>query len=148
MPLLNIIVAAVLLFVVHVEQAGAQQPDLLGTWTAKATILMQLESGVVQAPRQMSLTFEKQDGQLVRGYKDWSGSTDDPGHIGDEKVLAAKEPFIGTISQDGQTLRLVETGDSGHMFCALIGPDELEVTYMEAAPHAVAWTAVMRRVAE
>jgi len=67
------------------------------------------------------------------------------GNVAGENVLSAEEPFIGTIDTDGVTLRLVEIDDSGMLFCGCLGPDRLEITYMETYPHAVIYTSVLTR---
>ncbi|MCP4328628.1 MAG: hypothetical protein GY791_09365 [Alphaproteobacteria bacterium] len=93
----------------------------------------------------MSMVIENVDGPLLLGYRTWQAITDDPGNVAGVDVLSAREPFIGAIDSDGVTLRFVETDDPGILFGELLGPNELEITYMEAYPHAVVFTTVLRR---
>ncbi|MEM7024228.1 MAG: hypothetical protein AAF637_16815 [Pseudomonadota bacterium] len=126
----------------------AQQSEFLGTWSAEIEILLVADGEVAEVPRVMSIVVEEVDGSHVRGYRQWEALTDVPGNVGGESTLIAAEPFIGAIDSDGVTLHLVEIEDSGMMFAELLGPDELEFTYMEAAPHAVVYTAILQRQAD
>ena len=131
-------------------QVLAQQSDLLGSWTAEATTLLEAEEKLTETPRELTfvhtLVIEAVDGQLVSGYRTWERQTDlPPGYIGDVPLNVAREPFIGTVSSDGKTIRLVETEDEGLIFCERIGADRIELTYMEAAPHALIFTAILER---
>lgn len=125
--------------------AVAQTSDLAGTWTAEITIALESEEEIVEVQREWVFVIEEIDGSLVSGYHAWKAESDDPGYVENQSVLAASEPFLGAVSSDGKTLRLVEINDHGLLFGELIGPQELEVSYMETAPHAVAFTAVVRR---
>ena len=126
-------------------QASAEQSDLVGTWTTETTILLESEGKLIEAPRRHTFVIEEVDGQLVRGYRTWAGQADEPGYVGDVPQNEAREPFIGTLSSDGQTLYLVETEDEGMIFCERIGADRIEMAYMESAPHAIVFTAVLER---
>ena len=50
------------------------------------------------------------------------------------------------IDSDGAALRLVEVVDFGMLFFERLSADELEVTYLETAPHAVVFSAVLKKV--
>ena len=127
-------------------EALAQQSDLVGTWTTETTVLLESEDKIVEAPREMSFVIEDVHGQFVRGYRTWKAKAEhQPGYVGDTALEEAREPFIGTVTSDGKSLRLVETEDEGMMFCERTGPDQIELTYMEAAPHPVVYTAVLNR---
>lgn len=138
---------SVVLFSVAVcaAPAVAQTSDLVATWTAEITIALESKEKIVEVNREWVFVIEEIDGSLVRGYHAWKAESDDPGYVEDESVLAASEPFLGAVSSDGKTLHLVEVNDHGLLFGELIGPRELEISYMETAPHAVAFTAVVRR---
>ena len=124
----------------------AQQSDLVGTWTTETTILLETEGEIVEAPRMMSFVVEEVDGQLVRGYRTWEAeAANQPGYVGDTPLNEAREPFIGSVTSDGKTIHLVETDDEGMMFCQRMGPDEIELTYMEAAPHPVVYSTILHR---
>lgn len=56
-----------------------------------------------------------------------------------------REPFIGSVTSDGKTIRPVETDDENLMSCQRTGPDEIELTYMEAAPHRVVYSTILHR---
>ncbi|MCG8546272.1 MAG: hypothetical protein MJE12_18900 [Alphaproteobacteria bacterium] len=92
-------------------QAKAQHPKLVGTWTAKADIMLELGAKVVKVPREISIKIDKINGTFFTGSRTWKALTDDPGYVTNANVLGATEPFIGTIESDGVTLRLVETDD-------------------------------------
>ena len=77
------------------------------------------------------------------GYRTWA-EVDEPGNVEEDLVLEATEPFIGALSMDGRTLRLVEVDDDGLMFVSRVGDDALEFTDMEAAPHPIVYTAIFR----
>ena len=145
MRILQLFVIAVFSLALSVHHARAQQPDILGTWSAEANILLELDGEIVKVPRVLTVVIEKVDGALFLGRRTWQALTDDPGNVAGVDVLGATEPFIGAIDTDGVTLRFVETDDPGIMFGELLGPNQLEITYMEAWPHAVIYTVVMQR---
>jgi hypothetical protein len=122
-----------------------QTSDLIGTWTAEATVIMQSDDGVVEVPNEFVLEIESVNGLVLRGSRTWRAGNNEPGYVGEETFVEATEPFIGALSQDGQTLRLGEVDDNGLMFATRHGDDMIELTYMEAAPHAIAYTAVFSR---
>jgi len=126
--------------------ALAQESSLVGTWTAETKILLESEGALIEAPRQLSFVIEDVDGQFVRGYRTWKAQVENqPGYVGNTPLEEAREPFIGTVSADGKSIRLVEVEDEGMMFCERTGPDEIEFTYMETAPHPVVYTAIFHR---
>ena len=143
----QLFVVSIFSLAVSAAPALAQKSDLIGTWTAKTTVLLETEGNkVVEAPREITFIIETVDGQLIRGYRRWMAKTpNQPGYVGETALHEAREPFIGSITSDGKHFRLVETEDDGMMFCERMGPDEFELTYLEAAPHAVAYTAVFHR---
>jgi hypothetical protein len=109
---------------------------------------MERDDEIVKVPRVMTIVIDKVEGALFYGHRTWKALTDDPGNVAGTDVLSATEPFIGAIDTDGVTLRIVETDDRGIMFGEVLGPKELEITYMESYPHAVVYTAVLKRKAE
>ena len=130
-----------------VGQVLAQQSDLVGTWTTETTILLETDGKIVEAPRELTFVIEEVHGQLVRGYRTWEAeAANQPGYVGNVPLNEAREPFIGSVTSDGKTIHLVETEDEGMMICERTGPDEIEFTYMEAAPHPVAYTAIFHRM--
>ncbi len=145
MRILGTLVATLFAVAVSASASKAQTSDLVGTWTAEATVIMESDEEIVEVPNVFTIMIESVNGSVVQGTRTWKAVTDDPGYVDDERVLEATEPFIGALSSDGKTLRLVEVDDHGLMFATRIGDDELEFTYMEAAPHAVAYTAIFHR---
>ncbi|WP_421724624.1 hypothetical protein [Bauldia sp.] len=143
MRVLGVFTAA--LFAAITSASMAQASDLIGTWTAETSVILELDDEIVEAPRIFTIVIESVNGQIVRGTKSWKAGSDDPGYIDDESVFEATEPVIGALSGDGKTLRLVEVDDHGLMFATRIGDDEIELTYMEGPPHAVAYTAIFQR---
>lgn len=97
---------------------------------------------------EMTLKIETPDGGLIKGNKHWKKLRGQGGNVAGVDMPEANEPFIGTIESDGQTVRMVEIEDYGLMFGRIIGPDKLEISYMEPHPHAVVWTAIFQRIAE
>jgi hypothetical protein len=147
MRVCQLVVVSIFSLAVSSLQSLAQGSDLVGTWTTEATILLETQGGeIVEAPREMSIVIEEVDGQLVRGYRTWMAeAANQPGYVEETPLNEAREPFIGSVTSDGKTIRLVETDDEGMMFCERMGPDEIELTYMEAAPHPVVYSAVFQR---
>ena len=129
-------------------QLRAEPPNIVGSWSAKADILLELDDKIVKVPRVLTMVIERVDGSLFFGKRKWKALTDEPGNVAGKDVLEATEPFIGAIDSDCVTLRIVETDDPGLMFGELLGPDRLEITYMESFPHAVIYTVVLQRQAE
>lgn len=130
------------------EGASAQQPNLLGTWTAELTILRASEGKVITSLNAYTFVFEEHAGPLLQGYKSWHDQTNQTGNVAGKEVLEAKEPFIGVIEAHGQTVRLVETEDYGQTVGRLLEDGTLELTYAEPYPNAVAWTGIFRRTPE
>lgn len=126
-------------------KSTAQSSDLIGTWTGEAIIALESEGEIKEVPRTLSIVIDEVNGSLVQGYRTWAAKTDDPGYVLNQEVLQAKEPFLGAISTDGVTLHLVEIEDRGLIFGRRLGPDQIEITYMEAAPHAVVYNAIHHR---
>lgn len=124
------------------------QSDLAGAWNAKTTILLVVDGEPLEAEREFSFVIENVNGSLVRGHRAWTATTppDQIGYVGENAVTEAREPFIGVISADGRTIHMVETQDRGSIITNILGPDQIEVTYMENAPHAVVHTAIYKRV--
>ncbi len=134
------------MFAICSSGASAQTPDLVGTWTGNAVVALETENGIVETPRILSIVVEEMHGNQLRGYRTWKSTEGvDPGYVGDQPTTGASEPFIGTVSSDGDTLRLVETEDRGILLGEVLGPNEIELTYLETAPHPVAYTAIYRR---
>ncbi len=137
--------AAVVFLMAVAIPAGAQHADFVGRWSGELTVLLEVDDEIVQVPRIMNVVIEQVDGNLVRGYRHWQAVDDVPGNVDGVNVLDAREPFIGAIDSDGVTLRLVEVDDFGMLFFERLSAEELEVTYLETAPHAVVFSAVLRK---
>ncbi len=120
--------------------------DLVGTWVGETMVALKSENKIVETPRIFTMVIEEVKGNLLKGVKTWRSPEDkDPGYIGNRLTTSASEPFIGALSSDGDTLRLVEVEDRGILIGEVLGPDEIEFTYMETAPHPVVYTVVYRR---
>lgn len=130
------------------QGAHAEPPDILGTWEAETHTILESEGEIVDARRGKVLVFEKQDGSLVQGFKAFKALDDEVSYVGNEAVLEAREPFIGTFEPDDVTIRLVELADAGPMVGELLSPDELQMSYIEGAPHPAVWSAVFQKVAD
>lgn len=139
-------VAAILALALGTAQAQ-DQSNLVGTWTGETTILLDTGEKVIEAPRTQSIVITGVKDNLIRGYRTWTAlQNNQKGFVGSVPEDSAREPFIGIIQSNGKTIRMVETDDRGMMFCELIAPDQIEMTYMEAAPHAVIYTTVYQKV--
>ena len=126
--------------------AAAEQPDLIGTWRGEAIVLLQFKNETVQTTQSQILEFTHHEGQMVRGLHLWRAlDLDVHGHVAGQHVRAASEPFIGVVGQDGKTIRMVEIEDPGMLFATVLGPNELEVEYLEAGERAVVWNAILKR---
>ena len=148
MRIVQFAAAALVLMVISAVQPRAEQPDLLGSWSAQAEILLERNDEIVKVPRMLTMVIDRVDGNLFFGRRLWEALTDDPGNVAGRDVLEASEPFIGAIDSDGVTLRIVETDDPGIMFGELLGPNRMEITYMESYPHAVIYTVILIRQKE
>jgi hypothetical protein len=131
-----------------VQQARAQDHGLVGSWSGEIEFQLVVDGKVVVAPRIWTIVIEEVDGRNVRGYNHWRAQTDVPGYVEEEKVLEANEPLIGSLDTDDVTVRMVETSDGGELVLQLLGPDELEATYIETHEHPVIGTTVLRRVTQ
>jgi len=147
MRVCQLFVVSIFSLAVSAAPSLAQNSDLVGTWTTKTKVLLETEGGkIVEAPREMSFVIEKVNGQLVRGYRTWMAKIpNQPGYVGETPLKEAREPFIGSVTSDGKSIRLVETEDNGMLFCERMGPDAIELTYMEAAPHPVVYSTILHR---
>ena len=125
--------------------AFAQDSDLVGTWTASATVLLKSDGEVKKVTNSFTIVFQDVEGSSIQGIRTWKNESGDPGYVGDEATTEASEPFIGTVTSDGNTIRLVEVNDSGLLFGERLGADRIEFSYLEFAPHPVAWTAIFER---
>jgi len=143
----NVLTSLVTLLLL-VGGASAQQPDISGTWKAEVRNLRPIDGELVQSLLEMTVKIEAQDGGLIRGNKHWKKLHGQGGNVAGVDLPEANEPFIGTLESDGRTVRMVEINDYGLRFGRVIGPDKLEISYMEPYPHAVAWTAIFHRIAE
>lgn len=138
-------VVALFALTAFASSAASEESDLVGVWKAKVIVALQSDGKIVETPRVMSITIEQVNGSLLRGERTWSAESDVTGNVAGEDVLEASEPFIGAVEADGKTIHLVEVDDNGMMFCELLGPNELELTYMETDGNPVVYTAIFRR---
>jgi hypothetical protein len=129
-------------------QSRADDQDFVGTWTGEIIFLVELDGKIIEAPRHWIVVIEKVEDGLVSGFNHWTSKDATPGNVAGVNVLDAAEPVIGTVDADDPVIRLVETDDYGTLLCELLGPDELEATYMESYPHAVVGTTVLHRQSE
>jgi hypothetical protein len=131
MRILATLVAALFTVAVSASALSAQTSDLVGSWTAETTIILESDDEIVEVPRTLTIVIESVHGSVVQGTRTWKAVTPNPGYVEDESVLDASEPFIGALSSDGKTLRLAEVDDYGLMFgvrmvaaafCRALGP--------------------------
>jgi hypothetical protein len=138
------LLAAALSFAVT-AQSLADDQDFVGTWTGDITFLVELDGKIVEAPRHWTVVIQKVEGGLVRGLNHWTAKDSTPGNVAGTDVLEAAEPVIGTVDADEPVIHMVEVDDFGTLTCELLGPDQLEATYIELHPHAVVGTTVLHR---
>ncbi|MEM0906802.1 MAG: hypothetical protein AAGJ94_05515 [Pseudomonadota bacterium] len=122
--------------------------DLAGTWTAKTNVLLISDGKVVEAEREYSFVIERVSGALIQGYRAWEAISppDQIGYVGEEQLTQAREPFIGVVSADNETIHMVETEDRGSIMARILGANQIEIIYTENAPHAVVHSAIYSRV--
>jgi hypothetical protein len=138
--------AAFCLVLVSSVSAGlAQDVSLAGEWSGETIVLVQTDKGPVQARTTRTLVFQPHDGRLLRGHMSWKSLDGVSGHVGNESVVEAQEPFIGVLEHDNTTVRLVEAEDSGICAGRLLSANELQITHVEPAPFALVWTGILIR---
>lgn len=139
---------AAALFALAATQSLADDKDFVGTWTGDIVFLVEFDGKVIKAPRHWTVVIETVDHGLARGYNHWTAQDETPGNVAGVNVLDAAEPIIGAVDADDPVIRLVELDDYGTLTCELLGPDQLEATYVEPYPHAVVGTTVLHRQSE
>ena len=149
MKLLKRMLALAIFLALAPNPAEAEPPNLIGRWQGEATVLLQFKTETVQTSQMQILEITHHDGQMIRGLHLWAALEDGIyGNVAGEHVVEASEPVIGVVGQDGKTIRMVEIDDPGMLFATVLGPNELEVEYLEAGETAVVWNAILRRVSE
>jgi len=97
-------------------------PDLTGNWIASMTGY-EGSMGFTDYPTiTMTMTVSEQHGRVFSGYTVFTVN-------GTE----TRTPIAGIIGRDGRTLSTAEQ-DGGYCFGEIIGPDEIELTYLQDGP--------------
>ncbi len=113
-----------ILFIIPVVAVAGEAPDLTGTWTGKSVGIKhgktdakahkdEADLGKVSS-LDMTLTIKSQDGRVFTGTH------------GSPKF---SERILGVVSVDNKSLYLVD--EDNHYFGKILGPDKLEMVYME-----------------
>ena len=118
-------ITAAVLASATVAVAQPDVPDLEGSWTGVADIVLLSEESEHVAPSsepsfpslQFTITIKQQEG---RGFAGTLAST------------RATDPLIGMIRSDGRRLHMVD--NDGTLSGELIGPDDMEVCRTEVTP--------------
>jgi len=97
-------------------------PDLTGTWTASMAGY-EGSTGFTDYPSiTMTMTISEQHDRVFSGYTVFT--------VNDTET---RTPIAGVIGRDGRTLSTAEQ-DGGYCFGDIIGPDEIELTYLQDGP--------------
>ena len=125
------------------DAAGAfPVPDLTGKWVGPYSVIRSngFADGVLE------LRVIEQKGALLKVEKAWKVAPGGaPGDVGGELVTKADEPLVGVIGFDGREIHLAEQGDEGVYSGRLVGPDTIELVYIEADRQATAYRVVLSR---
>ncbi len=117
---------------------SGRYPDLVGQWVViKKDAVFWHRDIHSQENGPSHLKIEEQTGPVLEGVFLWQitpGSGRD--HDGRSEVSSSKEPVIGMIGWDGNTLTLVEHPDTGTMQGRMINSDTMELIHYEAGPYA------------
>ncbi|TVM19479.1 hypothetical protein DPQ33_03735 [Oceanidesulfovibrio indonesiensis] len=112
----------VLLFIAYPAPAEQAIPNLVGKWEGSRTSFVIWQGHfryVVEEPL-TSYVIDKQEGRLIAGEK--------RSRLGMEGRKSGEE-FFGVISPDYKTVLVAEHA-SGYAVFHLLGPDEMEVSYV------------------
>lgn len=119
-------------------------PNLVGTW-----ICEELKAFFHKGSRQSTdgLRVTEQDGAYFRGIHFWEHpeKKDALAHVGGKPTTKATEPIVGVIGFDRKTIYIVEHGDWGVFHGRLVGPDTIEVVYVESGPAAAIGRYIWKR---
>ncbi len=98
---------------------AAAIPDLTGTWTASMAGY-EGNTGFTDYPSvTMTMTISEQHGRIFSGYTVFT-----------ENGTETRTPIAGVVGRDGRTLSTAEQ-DGGYCFGEVVGPDELELVYLQ-----------------
>jgi hypothetical protein len=117
-------------------------PDLLGTWVGPYSVIR--SNGFADGLLQLKVV--EQRGPLLKVEKSWKVAPGGaPGDVGGELFTEAAEPMVGVIGFDGREVQFAEQGDEGTYSGRLIGPDTLELIYIESDQQATAYRVRLQR---
>ncbi len=108
-----------------VHTSPATIPDLTGNWTASMAGYEE-SMGFSDYPTvtmTMTMTISDQHDRIVSGYTVFTTAN------GTE----TRTPIAGVIGRDGRTLATAEQ-DGGYCFGEIVGPDEIQLTYLQDGP--------------
>lgn len=105
---------------------AADAPSLLGTWTGKGPSISN-EAGW-ETERAYTLVITEQRGQVFKGHSEYTGGQED---------------IFGVIRADGRSVLIDD--DDGMFALSLLGPDSMEVCYVEAGADAIATCTTLAR---
>ena len=126
-----------LLATATIASAQTAVPDLKGSWSGTAEIVLLSEVAEHVAPStkpsfptlQFTITVEQQEGH---------------GFAGTLASARATDPLIGMIRPDGRQLHMVD--NDGTLTGELLGPDEMDVCRTEVTPNSMSvYCATFRR---
>ncbi len=121
-------IVAAMLAPATVASAATDVPDLKGSWSGTAEIVVRSEVAEHVAPSaeasfvklEFTITIEQQEGHAFSGTLASARATD---------------PLIGMVRSDGKRLHMVD--NDGTLTGEVVGPDEMEVCRTEVTPESM-----------
>ena len=102
-----------------VQTDAATIPDLTGNWTAAMTGYEGGTGFTDYSTVTMAMTISEQHGRIFSGYTVFT-----------ENGTEIRTPIAGVIGRDGRTISTAEQ-DGGYCLGEVVGPDELELVYLQ-----------------
>ena len=121
-----------------------QLPNLVGSWVDNE-YKVYLHTG--HKIGRIEFQIKEQDGPHFRGVHIWE-------HVDSNKPLTTKngkfitgdkEPFVGIIGFDGQSITIAEQDDGGVLHGKLVGKDTIQLIYEESGSNAMVFRLELKR---
>ncbi len=119
--------------------AAADEPDLIGTWTAESGVMRTTSGEMLNLGKTSTIEFvvTEQDGPVFSGVYRWvHPETMQDMHDGSQVTHRAEEQFVGVVHFDGKTITFADHPDTTIYSGQLMEADRMELISVEAGPHA------------